>query len=339
MNPIFISLLKDIKKKHFLPFYLLHGDEPFFIEQIANEIENTALPVDQRSFNQNIFFGKDLSVGALMGNARSFPMMGDKQVLIIKEAQDIAGLENKDNAKLMEAYFLNPQPSTILVICHNEPLDERKAWVKAAEKSGALFKSKKFYDDKLPDWISDYCHAQKIKISHKAIQLLIDFIGNDLIRMASEIDKITLNLKLEEEISAITIERFVGLSKEFNVFEFQKAIVQRDVLKANHIAIYFAKNQKSNPLIATILNLYSFFSKLLIVHASKDKSDKGLAPLLGVHPYFVREYLVAARNYSLAKNFEIITYIKTAEMRSKGIEAGSLSEKNILQDLVFNILH
>lgn len=339
MNPIFVGLLKEIRKKHFQPYYLLHGDEGYFIEKIADEIEKNALPADQRSFNQNIFFGKDITVGALISYARSFPMMGDKQLLIIKEAQDVVGFENKDNAKLLEAYFANPQPSTILVICHNEPLDERKVWVKTAEKNGVLFKSKKFYDDKLPDWVSDYCHSQKLKISHKAIQLLIDFVGNDLTRLASEIDKIMLNLKLDEEISAVTIEKFVGLSKEFNVFEFQKAIVQRDVLKANHIAVYFAKNQKQNPLSATVFMLYNFFSKLLLVHASKDKSDKTLAPLLGVHPFFVREYLVASRNYTVAKNFEIINYIKTAELYAKGIEAGSQSEKNVLQDLIFKILH
>ncbi len=339
MNPDFLKILKEIRKKEFKPFYLLHGDEPYFIEKLADEIENTALSADQRSFNQNILFGKDITIGALLGYARSFPMMGDKQLLIIKEAQAIAGFENKDNTKLLEQYFQNPQQSTILVICFNDTLDERKAWVKAADNKGVILKSKKFYDDKLPDWIADYCHNLKQKISHKAIQLLIDFVGNDLTRLASEIDKIMLNLKIDEEISANAIEKYVGLSKEYNIFEFQKAIVQRNVLKANNIAIYFAKNQKQNPLPSIVLMLYSFFSKLLLVHATSDKSDKTLAPILGVHPFFVKEYILAARNYPYAKNFEIMHYIKLAELYSKGIDNGSQSEKNILQDLIFKILH
>lgn len=339
MAQTFHDIIKSIKKKQFAPVYLLHGDEAFYIERLANEIENTALDISERSFNQNILFGKDITVGALLGYSRSFPMMGDKQVIIVKEAQHIAGFDNKENAKFLEQYFLNPQLTTILVICFNDNLDERKAWVKAADNKGVIFKSKKFYDDKLPDWIAEYCHSQKLKISYKAIQLLTESVGNDLTRLASEIDKLMLNLKIDEEISANTIEKYVGISKEYNIFEFQKALVQKDVLKANNIAVYFSKNQKQNPMAPTIAMLYNFFSKLLLVHASSDKSDKNLAPLLGVHPFFVKEYQLAARNYSYPKTFEIIHYIKLAELYSKGIETGSQSEKNILQDLIFKMLH
>lgn len=339
MTPQFQEIAKDIKKKQFKPYYLLFGDEPFYIEKLANEIENTALDASERSFNQNILFGKDITIGALMGYARGFPMMGDKQVIIVKEAQQIVGFENKENTKLLESYFQNPQPTTILVICYNDNLDERKAWVKAAISNGFVFSSKKMYDNKLPDWVADYCHNQKLKISYKAIQLLIDFVGNDLSRMASEIDKLMLNLKVDEEISANTIEKYVGISKEYNVFEFQKALVQKDIVKANNIAIYFSKNQKQNPLPATMIMLYTFFSKLLLVHVTADKSDKNLAPILGVHPFFVKEYLLACRNYSYAKTYEIMHYIKLAELNSKGIDSGSQSEKNILQELIFKILH
>lgn len=339
MNPQFQAIFKDIKKKQFSPVYLLHGDEAFYIEKLANEIENNALDIAERSFNQNILFGKDITVGALLGYARSFPMMGDKQLIIVKEAQQIAGFDNKENAKLLEQYFLNPQPTTLLVICFNDNMDERKAWFKAASYKGVIFKSKKFYDEKLPDWVADYCHSQKLKISYKAIQLLTESVGNDLIRLASEIDKLMLNLNLDEEISANTIEKYVGISKEYNIFEFQKALVHREVLKANNIALYFSKNLKANPMAPIIMMLYGFFSKVLLVHATSDKSDRNLAPILGVHPYFVKEYQLASRNYSYPKTFEIIHYIKLAELYSKGIESGSQSEKNIYQDLIFKMLH
>lgn len=339
MNPEYQKILKEIKKGQIAPVYLLHGDEPFYIEKLADEIENSALDVSERSFNQNILFGKDITVGAIISSARGFPMMGEKQVIIVKEAQQIQGFDNKENTKFFEQYFQNPQPSTILVLCFNESIDERKAWVKVLINKGVLFNSKKFYDNKLPDWIVDYCHTNKLKISYKAIQLLIDFIGNDLSRMASEIDKLMLNLKIDEEISAITIEKYVGISKEYNIFEFQKALIQRDVLKANMIVNYFAKNQKQNPLPSTMIMLYGLFCKMLLAHTTADKSDKNLAQILGVNPYFVKEYLLAIRNYSYGKTFEIIHYIKIAEINSKGIDSGSQSEKNILQDLIYKILH
>ncbi|MES2797586.1 MAG: DNA polymerase III subunit delta [Bacteroidota bacterium] len=339
MDPQFQTIFKEIKKGKFEPVYLLHGDEPFFIDKIANEIENTALNIAERSFNQNILFGKDITVGALIGYARGFPMMGDRQVIIVKEAQQINGFDNKENAKLLEQYFLNPQASTILVICFYENIDERKGWVKAVAKNGISYKSKKFYDNKLPDWVLEYCHAQKLKISYKAIQLLIDFIGNDLTRMASEIDKLMLNLKINEEISATTIEKYVGISKEYNIFEFQKALIQRDVVKANNIALYFSKNQKQNPLAATIVMLYSLFTKILLVHVTSNKSDNNLAPILGISPYFAKDYVLAGRNYSYPKTFEVIHYIKQAELNSKGIDSGSQTEKNILQELIYKILH
>jgi DNA polymerase III subunit delta len=339
MNPQYQDIIKNIRKKQLLPVYLLHGDECYYVDKIADEIENNALEPSERSFNQNIVFGKDINIGSLVSSARGFPMMGDRQVIIVKEAQQIAGFENKENTKFLEQYFLNPQQSTILVFCFNDSLDERKAWVKAASSKGLIFGSKKMYDNKLPEWVMEYCHAQKLKISHKAIQLLIDFIGNDLSRIASEIDKLMLNLKLDEEISAITIEKYVGISKEYNVFEFQKALIQRDIFKANNIAIYFSKNQKQNPLPATIIMLYGLFAKLLLIHVTQDKSERNLAAILGVNPYFVKDYITAARNYSYGKTFEIIHYIKLAEIYSKGIETGSQSEKNILQDLIFKILH
>ena len=345
MNPQYLEILKAVKAGKMQPVYLLHGDEAFFIEKIAQCIEDHALPSENRSFNQNIFFGKDLGLGALLNYARSFPMMGGQQLIIVKDAQHITGFgnndkkEEKDNLKVFEQYLLAPQPSTILVLCFNDNLDERKTWVKAAAKTGVLFKSKKFYDDKLPAWVAEYCHSLQRKISPKAIQIMVDYVGNDLSQMAAEIDKICINLKTGEEISAVTIEKYVGISKEYNIFELQKALSRRDVFKTNQIMLYFSKNQKDNPLPVLITTLYVYFSKLLMIHASSDKSEQHLAATIGVNPYFVKDYLQAARTYNYAKVVQIIHYLKNADLYSKGIEAGAQTEKEILMDLAFYILH
>jgi DNA polymerase III subunit delta len=339
------EILLQIKAGKCKPHYILHGDEPFYIEKLAEAIENHAIPAESRAFNQNVFFGKDLSIGALLNYARSYPMMGGQQVIIVKDAQSISGFgandrkEEKDNLKLLEQYFLAPQSGTILALCFTDNLDERKTWLKAADKLGVVFKSKKFYDDKLPAWIAEYCHGNNKKISPKAIQLLTDFIGNDLVRVAAELDKLCINLAQNEEITAQAIEKYIGISREYNVFELQKALGRYDVRKANQIILYFAKNTKENPLPVLIAMVFGYFTKILLLHASADKSERTLAPLLGVNPYFVRDYLQAAQKFTYPKTVQIINYIKTADLQSKGIEVGTLSEKDILQDLIFKILH
>jgi DNA polymerase III subunit delta len=345
MNPQYTELLKQLTAGHWRPIYLLHGDEPFFIDKIADFIEQNALPAESQSFNQSLFFGKDLSVGSLLNYARSFPMMGGQQLIIVKDAQAIKGFgandakDEKDNLKFLEQYFLAPQASTILLLCFADTIDERKTWVKAAAKNGILFKSKKMYDDKLPAWVVDYCHLNNRKISPKAVQILVDHVGNDLNQMAAELDKLSLNLKDNEEINAQTIEKYVGISKEYNVFELQKAIGRRDLLKTNQILLYFAKNQKDNPLPLLIISLYSYFVKLLMMHASRGKTDSELAALIGVNPYFVKDYLQAARHYNYAKVIQIIHQLKLADLQAKGIDSGSKTERDILLDLGFVILH
>jgi DNA polymerase III subunit delta len=339
MNAQYKEIVKNIKAKKLLPIYLLIGDEPFYINQLADEIEKYALPDDQKSFNQHVFFGKDLSLGGLVQHARGFPMMGDNQVIIVREAQDIAGFESKDNIKLLEAYFNNPLKSTILVLCYNEKIDKRKTWRTAAEKQGIVFESNTMYDNKYAEWVADYCHELKVKISHKAIQLMVESIGYDLTRLASEFDKIIINLKENEEISADTIEKYVGLSKEFNVFEFQKAIITRDPLKANQIAIYFAKNPKNNPMPVVVSTLYNYFSKLLILHSVADKSENNIKILLSANYFQVKDFTLGLRNFSFAKTFDAIHAIHQCELNSKGIDLGSDDDRAVLQSLVFKLIH
>lgn len=333
------ELLKSIKKDVIKPLYFLHGEEPFHIEQIIDKIQHLAIPAHEKGFNEFVLFGKDLNAGTLLNYARRFPMMAEKQLIIVKDAQQIQGIDQKENQKLIEDYALQPLASTILVLAFSNSQDERKTWVKAFGKNGVLHNSKKFYDNQLPEFLADYCHSKGVKISMKAIQLLIEHIGNDLKRITSEIDKVVLNVKLGEGIDADTIQKFVGISKEYNVFELQKALIQRDVVRANQIIIYFGNNPKDNPIQPILIILYNFFSKVLLVHASNDKSESSIASLLKVNSFFAKDYLNAARNYSLNKLSSVIHSLKIADLKSKGVDTGEETEGDILQKLVFEILH
>ena len=333
------EILKSIKKDAIRALYFLHGEEPFHIEQIVDKIQKLAIPEHEKGFNEFVLFGKDLNVGALLNYARRFPMMAERQLIIVKDAQQIQGIDQKENQKLLEEYALQPLGSTILVLAFGNAQDERKAWVKAFGKSGALFNSKKLYDNQLPDFVTDYCHNKGVKISPKAIQLLVEHIGNDLKRMTSEIEKVVLNLNPGEGVDADLIQKYVGISKEYNVFELQKALIQRNVVKANQIIIYFANNPKDNPIQPVIIILYNFFSKVLLVHASGEKTDSGIASLLKVNSFFAKDYINAARNYSLPKLRSVIHSLKIADLKSKGVETGEETEGDILKRLVFEILH
>ncbi|MFD2934147.1 DNA polymerase III subunit delta [Spirosoma flavum] len=344
MIPAVDALLKDIRNKRIAPVYLIHGDEPFYLDRIAEELEKVAVPIAERGFNQFVLFGKDTDAGAVLNYARRYPFMAERQLVLVKEAQQMSGINDKSTQTLFEDYALNPLASTILMLCYvkeegKSGLDERKSWVKAFAAKGKLLSIKKLYDAKIPDWVGEYCREQGVKISPKACQLLADHIGNDLKRLASEIDKMLINLHVGEEISAATVERFVGISKEYNVFELQKALVQRDVIKANQIIDYFGRNPKDNPLVVILAQLFGYFSKVILVQASKDQTDKGLAPLLGVNPYFVKDYLTAARTFPLSKVAAIINSIRRADARSKGIDAPTMNEGDILRELVFEVLH
>ena len=339
MLPAVDSLLKDIRNKRVAPVYLIHGDEPFYLDRIADELEKTVVPVAERGFNQFLLFGKDADVGLVLNSARRYPFMADRQLVLVKEAQQLGGIKDKAGQQLLEGYAMEPLGSTVLAIFHPEPLDERKAWVKAFARKGVLLGVKKLYDNKLVDWVGTYCRGRGVKISPKACQMLVEAIGNDLKRMASEVDKMLINLRVDEEISATTVERLVGISKEYNVFELQKALAQRDVLKANRIVDYFGKNAKDNPAVVVLAQLYQYFSRVLLVQATPDQSERALAQALGVNPFFVKDYLTAARAYPLVKVADIIHAIRRADAQSKGIDTPAVSEADIFRELVFAILH
>jgi DNA polymerase-3 subunit delta len=332
-------VLKEIRSKKYRPIYFLHGDEPYHIDSIADELEKRVVSEAEKGFNQFVLYGKDTDVAGVLSYARRFPFMSERQLILVKDANKLGGIEQKEQQARLEDYALNPLHSTVLVFCFHANADERKTFIKAINTNGVVVQSKKMYDNKLPEWVSGFCQHEGVKISPKAVQMLVDNIGNDLKRLSNEIRKIMVNLRVDEGIDAAAVERFVGISKEYNVFEFQKALMTRDVLKANQIAAFFSANSKDNPLAPILIILFGFYSKVLLAHASKDKTEKGLAAELGINPYFAKDYLLAIRNYPLPKVANIIHYLRECDARMKGLDGVNIPEGELLKELVFKIVH
>lgn len=334
------KVLNDLKSKKYAPVYFLQGDEPFYIDSISNHVENEILNESEKEFNQTVVYGKDVNMNDILTHARRFPMMSEKQIVIVKEAQEIQDLNKESGQKILEEYVKNPQPSTILVFCYKyKTLDRRKTLTKTIDKHAVLVQTKKLYENQVPKWITDHVASRGLKINNKAVILLAQNIGNNLERLSNEINKITLNLNGKKEITEDLIQRYVGISKDFNVFELQNALISNDIGKANQIAQHFALNPKSNPLVLTIGALFSFFSKLLVVHQSKDKSERALASALKINPFFAKDYIQGARSYPPKKVLDNLQYIAEADLSSKGINKPSVHEGEILKELIFKLMH
>lgn len=330
----YLDILSDLKKKNYKPVYFLSGEEPYFIDQISDFIEKKVLDESEKEFNQAILYGRDTDVGTIIGEAKRYPMMSDKMVIIVKEAQNIRNIEDLDS------YISNPLDSTILVICYKyKTLDKRKAFPKTVAKKGILFESKKLYDNKIPDWISAYLKEKKYTISPKSSQLLTEYLGNDLGKISNELDKMMINLAPGTEITPDHIQMNIGISKDFNTFELNDALSKRDVVKANRIVNYFAANSKEHPLVLTIASLNSFFVKLLRYHGLEDKSKESAARALGVNPFFVNDYVQAARNYPMQKIKSIVGNLREYDLRSKGIDNVSADDGELMKELIWKILH
>ncbi len=335
-----IQIIKNLKAGKYATVYFLYGDEPYYINIISDIIEKNALEESAKGFNQIILYGKDVKISDVLNNAKRFPMMSDRQVVIVKEAQNIVDFGKEQGDKLLKSYLENPLPSTILVFCYkHKKLDKRKAIAKSLVKHAVTLESKKLYDNQVPDWIKDYFAQKEFKITDKGVFMLSEFIGNNLERLANEIDKMLINFKEKVEIDDHVIQKYIGISKEYNAFELQKAVVFRQIVKANKIINYFDSNPKNNPVIPIISILYGFFSKLLIVHGSNDKSDNHLATILKVNRFFVRDYMSAARNYPVNKVVSVIHDLRHADLQSKGVNASNIPQGQILKELIFKIMH
>ncbi|MGC6490883.1 MAG: DNA polymerase III subunit delta [Flavobacteriales bacterium] len=330
----FENILSDLKAKKYHPVYFLMGEESFFIDAITDEIAKNCLDDSEKDFNQYVLYGKDTSTDTIISTAKQFPLMGERIVVIVKEAQHIRQIEK------LQAYIDQPQLSTLLVICYkNKVIDKRKAFSKVLSQKTVVFESKKLYDNQVPDWIVNYLKGQHFSISQKAAHLLSEYLGNDLNKIINELGKLMLLVPPESEISADIVERNIGISKDYNNFELTKALSQKDVLKSNQIANYFAKNPNANPIVVTLGTLFNFFQKLLLFHVTKDKSPRNVASVLKVNPYFVKEYQHASNHYGKRQCMTIISLIREYDLKAKGLNNHSNTSGELLKELLFKILH
>lgn len=327
------SILNHIKQRNFAPIYFLMGEEPYFIDLITRQLEETVLTEAEKSFNQTVVYGKETDLSSIIGLAKQFPMNAEHTLIIVKEAQHLSSTIDRLNA-----YAENPAPHTVLVINYKyKKLDKRKTLTKTLYRKAVLFESKKLYENKIPEWIAQYLSTKNISIEPKASHLLVEFIGADLSRIVNELDK--LSLLISNKITTDDVVHNIGISKEYNHFELQKALAKKERLKVHRIIYYFGKNSKDHPLVVTLSVLYNYFSNLLIYHSLKDKNRENAARELRINPYFVGDYQVAAGNYPLRKTVQIISYLREADLKSKGVGAGNLPQMEILKELIFKILH
>tara|TARA_B110000091_G_scaffold196715_1_gene224345 strand:+ start:554 stop:1555 length:1002 start_codon:yes stop_codon:yes gene_type:complete len=328
------NIVLDIKNGNIKPIYFLMGEEPYYIDKISDYIEENILDEAEKGFNQQVMYGRDASIEDIVSSAKRYPMMAERQVLIVKEAQDLSR-----NIEKLVSYAENPQPTTVLVLNYKyKKLDKRKKLHKAIAKSGLIYESKKLYENQVSDWIRRVLSGKKYQIEPKAAQMLVEFLGTDLSKISNELDKLMIILPKETIINDKHIEDNIGISKDFNNFELRKAIGSKNIVKSNRIIIYFTENPKNNPLVMTISLLNSFFTQLLLFHGLQDKSKNSVSKALGVNPYFVDEYFLAARNYPMRKVAQVIAFLRDADLKSKGV-GGSQTQKDILKELLFKILH
>lgn len=334
------QVLSEIKQKKYAPVYFLQGEETYYIDLIADYVEDHVLSDAEKGFNQTVVYGRDVSMSDVLTHARRFPMMAERQVVIVKEAQQIGDLNKEQGQKLLIDYLNNPAATTLLVFCHKKKtLDKRKALGKLIDKKAVTVTTKKLYDNQVPTWVESYLKSKGFTATPKAVQMLAESIGNDLERLSNEIDKMLINFKEKVKLDETHVQKHVGISKDYNVFELQKALMLKDVIKANKIVNYFESNPKNNPIIPIIATLFSFYSKLLVVHGTKDKSERNLASVLRVNPYFVKDYITASRNYALPQVINNIHFIKTADLKSKGVDNISATDGQILKELIFKLIH
>ena len=330
------DILKELRAKQYRPVYYLMGEEPYYIDLIADYITDNILTETEKEFDLTVVYGADVDIATVINAAKRYPMMSEHQVVVVKEAQNIRNMEE------LSYYLQKPLLSTILVICHKHGvLDRRKKLAAEIEKTGVLFESKKVKDAQLPAFITSYMKRKGIDVEPKATAMLADFVGADLSRLTGELEKLIITLpKGHTRVTPEQIEKNIGISKDYNNFELRSALVEKDVLKANKIIKYFEENPKTNPIQMTLSLLFGFFSNLMLAYYAPEKSEQGIANMLGLRtPWQAKDYLAAMRRYNGVKTMQIIGEIRYADAKSKGVGNPSLSDGDILRELVFKILH
>lgn len=333
------SILKNIKNKELLPVYFFHGEESYYIDLAIKVFENEVLSEDEKAFNQTVVYGKDTSYPEVLALARQFPMMGDKILIIVKEAQDLR-LTEEESAAFIK-YLENPVESTILVFAHkNKKLDGKKRKINdLLKKNNYVYQSDKLRDYEVPKFIQQELSNLKINTAPNISFLLAEYLGTDLSRIANELGKLKLVLKEDEILDEKLVERHIGISKEFNVFELQKALGQKDASKAMKIVHYMGKNPKNNPIVMTLGNLYNFFSNIILYHTLRGQNPQVIASELGVNPYFVKDYSEASVKYPLKHSTRVISILREIDLKSKGLGANQTEESELLKELVYKILN
>jgi len=339
------QVLKELEKGNYKPIYYLMGDEPFFIDSISEYIREHALPEEARDFNQIVLYGNETTMNEVIQRARAYPMGAERQVIIVKEAQHLMKKDSESvgsASEILAAYLQKPQPSTILVFCHkNGSLDRRKKIVAMIEKAGLLFESKKVKDEALPEFIEEFLVEHGLKMSPKGISMMSEFVGADLSRMNGELEKLVTALpEGVKEITPEFIEERVGVSKDYNIFEFRDALVNKNILKANKIAAYYESNPKTYPIQLVTAAIFPYFSNLMLAFYSPDKTDRGIAEQLDLKSTWgVRDYTTGMRNYTATQTMQIINAIRRYDAKSKGVDATANTGEGLLKELLFIILH
>ena len=325
-------IISNWQKKKFEPLYWFEGDEPYYIDKLVEYAENHILTTEQKEFNLTILYGKDTEWATIVNSCRRYPMFSDIQLVIVKEAQQMKDIEK------LESYFIQPLTSTILIIANKDgKVDGRKSFGKMVKKLSGYQEYKKLYDNKLPDWANSMIVNKGYTIANKALMLVVEFIGNDLNRLENEIEKLILNLANRKNITEDDVEKYIGISKEYNVFELQAAFKDKNFAKAIQIIQYFGSNPKSAPLQLILPTLYSFFSKVHMVAGLSNRDDKTIASTLGIHPFTVKDYSTALKNYGQVGIEKIILLLNNYNLKSLGMNKGSASDAELLKELAFKI--
>ena len=330
-----IQITKDIKAGNIKPIYFFMGEEPYYIDKLTDFIQDNVLQEHERDFNQTIIYGRDTTIEEVISSAKRYPMMADKQVVIVREAQELSRYIEK-----LEGYVENPQPTTVLVFAYKyKTLDKRKKTFKLLEKLGVVYESKKLYDNQVGDWIKRVLAGQGYAIEPKATAILVEFLGTDLSKINNELDKLKIILPKGHTITPKDIEENIGFSKDFNNFELRSALGEKNQLKSYQIVEYFVQNPKDNPIIVTTGMVFGFFSQLLQYHGLKDKSKFNVAKELKINPFFVKDYELAARNYPMRKVSAIIGTLRDIDVKSKGVGAVSMTHHDLLKEMLLNIFN
>jgi DNA polymerase-3 subunit delta len=332
----FENIISDLKNKIYKPIYLFFGEESYFIDELTNFISKNVLTESEKAFNQTVFYGKDANVVDVIEMARRYPMMSNIQVIIVKEAQEIKKFKD------FEPYFLNPAKSTLLVFNFKQTktIDQRLKVNSLIAKHGVIFDSKKLYENQVYSWINATLKKDNLTIHPEALRLLYESIGSDLSRISNEIKKLTITLEPGvKQLTKDDVARNIGVHREFNIFELQKALGGKDKMKVYRIIDHFGKDPKNNPLIMTISRLFEYFSKLIVLHTLTDKSKNNVASKLGVSPYFVDEYFVALEKYPLSKLVAFVSYLRETDLKLKGIDSTMVPEADLSKELIYKILH